>query len=53
MKFSFIAKVYRSGGSLVVTIPKDYIEIFNIKPGMRLYVTVEIVEKKASEEEGK
>jgi len=46
MKFSFLARVYRSGKALVITIPKDYVEVYGIKPGMRVKVIVKIIKKK-------
>ena len=54
MKFSFLARVYRSGKALVITIPKDYVEVYGIKPGMRVKVIVKIIKKskKESEENG-
>jgi len=43
-KAEFPATVYRSGGSLVITIPKDYVEVLDLKPGDKVYVTIEVLE---------
>lgn len=45
-EISFPATVYRSGGSLVVTIPKRQAELLGLKPGVNVFVTIKLIKKK-------
>jgi len=43
-EYPFPARIYRSGGSLVVTIPRDIVEMARLRPGQRVYVIIKIME---------